>query len=163
MAKLKLKSVQNGIKGDNVDLMNIYYEHFDESGNWIDESGNIIEGGTIYIEGGSGDFLIGMLPKFKIPVAWDSGSIDLPLTIGSINPCVSVEFGNAILVETFGDYSYLHGPTDLTTRWISPFDESILFPFTLENGDGQMYSSHVTGTFHVPYVFIPPVNNDDNK
>ena len=161
MAKLKLKSVQNSTR-DNVSLMNIGGIYFDESGNWVDESGNSVERGTLVIAGGSGDFYMGIIPQFKIPVTWDSGSVELPFSPGSHSPCVSVTFGNAILEKPYGNYVNLNGPTDLTIHWLDPVNADVLFPYVISENNGSSYAGHVTGLFTIPYTFVPPEDSNNN-
>ena len=87
MAKLKLKTVQNGTEVENPNLMESgSYDYVDCSGYVIigsgvyDNSGNLVDEGWIEVEAGRTIVEIGVDPIFQVDVSWDSGDFALPLS-----------------------------------------------------------------------------------
>lgn len=170
MAKLKLKSVQNGVRGDNVNLMSIGDLYFDESGNWVDnsgnlildESGNTINGGYIQIDGGTSEFIVsggswaGDIVGFTVKATWESGYVNLPYNDAGGNPIVPIQFE----VLNCIDYTHINWYT-LQVQWAS----STIAYLTIRYGVSDLthYVSGIAyGLFSIPYSIIPPsINGSD--
>lgn len=181
MAKLKLKSVQNGTESGNPNLMaSDSYVYVDCSGYVIvgsgvyDNSGNVVEEGCIVIDAGHDELRVGTEPCFQIDVTWNSGVLELPLAweteADGAQPSVNVTFDDPILIAGkrvrslisgyYHDYDILVGTSEIETQWRTPFLVRINFDYTLSDGqetiDGQEY-----GYLFIPYRYERPKNNGD--
>ena len=183
MAKLKLKAVQNGAEGENLNLMESgSNDYVDGSGYVIigsgvyDNSGNLVEEGQLIIDAGHDEIRVGTLPCFQIDVSWDSGVIDLPLggEVGASGsqPCVTVTFDDPILIAGarvldmnnggYHDYDILIGTSAITCEWGTPLFAHFHFDYTLQGVGVDHYEGREHGTFHLPYRYEPPQNNNNN-
>ncbi len=180
MAKLKLKTVQNGTEVENPNLMESgSYDYVDCSGYVIigsgvyDNSGNLVEEGQLIIDAGSNELRIGTSPCLQLDVSWDSGIIDLPIggevSSSGWQPCVTVTHDDPILFcgitvyfdEEFHHYDTLIETTDLKFEWGTPLYTHFHFNYLLEDEHRHLYRGTAYGTFHLPCRYEPPQNNND--
>lgn len=163
MAKLKLKTVQNGTEVENPNLMESgSYDYVDCSGYVIigsgvyDNSGNLVEEGWIQIDSGNECLHVGDDPMFQMEVSWDSGVFNLPLhsTIGTngYEPYVSFTHeapviersthivGNDISVSSYGE-------TPLCIR--------LTIEYTIFRGYSYIHDTATT-LFYIPFGYHKP-------
>lgn len=189
MAKLKLKSVQNGTESGNPNLMaSDSYVYVDCSGYVIvgsgvyDNSGNVVEEGCLVIDEGHDELRFGTEPCLQIDVTWDSGVVNLPLAwlgweAGATGgtPCVSVTFGDSILLfgvyaedpetKIYYHYDYLVESSEVVVEedWINPFTAYLDIYYTLTDGHRHFYNAHSYGYFNIPYYYVAPPSDDDDN
>lgn len=180
MAKLKLKTVQNGTEGEMANLMDSgSYDYVDCSGYVIigsglyDNSGHVVEEGQLIIDAGHDELRVGSLPCFQIDVSWDSGVIDLPLggEVGAMGyqPYVTVTFDNPILLagkrekvnKAWHLFETLVGSPVVTQEWGTPLLAHFEFDYTLICEHNHTIGGREFGTFHIPYRYEPPQNNNE--
>ncbi len=159
MAKLKLKTVQNGTESGNPNLIsqgdyfiNNSGQIADNSGNLIDlsgyvvdESGNLVHEGKVYIIGGRNTIIADMNKisytiSYYVDVEWASGILDLPIQFDGVNPCVDVNFKVSAPIEGGENL-----PT-LTPKWLSPFIARLDFNNTIG-----------LDLFSIPYSYQKPI------
>ncbi len=176
MSKLKLKTVQNGTEVENPNLMESgSYDYVDCSGYVIigsgvyDNSGNLVEEGQLIIDAGHDELRVGSLPCFQIDVSWDSGVIDLPDGVTGHEPCVAITFDNPILLAgiefdvngEYHDFDTLYGTPNVVCDWSNPLFAYLHFTYLLRDKYGVFYGGPENTTFHLPYRYEPPQNNND--
>ena len=170
MAKLKLKTVQNGTEGEMANLMDSgSYDYVDCSGYVIigsglyDNSGHVVEEGRLFIDAGHADIDIGSIPAVRVNASWDSGYVDLPIsfTFGAGEPCIPVSFKFEHLLGGIGNFVTIEGDVLITEEWRSPVSARVHASYVLtdENGSYANFSGFMT--FGIPYSYVPPLNNDN--
>lgn len=161
MAKLKLKTVQNGLKSNSTNLLgNVAGNYLDESGNVViesgilDESGNVVDEGTLIISAGTSDQIVGTEPGFVVTATWESGNIQLPC---SDFPAVNTNFE----VEPLYDPFYvIEGSFSVETEWFSLTGARISINYTSSNGRHREERVE-SDFFNIPYSYIPPKKSDE--
>lgn len=176
MAKLKLKSVQNGTGIENPNLLdNGAPNYVNDQGvvffgsGILDNSGNVVDQGWIEIQGGSGYWELGNDPAIIVEYTWGSGNFDLPIPITSgpngCNTCVSmnitdIRFGGSPNweIDEVSD-AIITGITPLTVRWdfgYMRYRKELNVVYT----DHPIMGSE-TGTFTFPFIYHEPVSEEE--
>ena len=169
MAKLKLKTVQNGTEGEMANLMDCgSYDYVDCSGYVIigsglyDNSGHVVEEGWIEVPSGHEIIITNGIPSFQIEVTWESGNIDIPIPyiVGTngLEPCVSVTFELLTCLDypENGEISSV----SVDAHWITPFTVHLRIPCIIETSNESLPVYDLFTYFTLPFEYhLPPLHS----
>lgn len=172
MAKLKLKTVQNGTGNESQNLLeNGSPSYVNDQGYSIfgsgilDNSGNVVDQGWIEIQGGSGTLELGIDPVITLDVTWGSGDFILPLPVNygaqGCETCVDVSFGTPSFGVSAG-WTILD-ITDVESYGLNPLCVRWSFGYTrcrFQDYDHPILDSE-TGTFTIPFIYHKPIDEED--
>lgn len=160
MAKLKLKTVQNGTEGEMANLMDSgSYSYVNDQGYIIvgsgvlDNSGNIVEKGWIEIESGYEVYHLGYNPTLEIEFSWDSGIFTLPISTSygsdGYAPCVNCAYSDPVVVNSIYPVGQILSVRDFG---LSPLCRRLTIEYTVLHGFTFIRESDFKDLY-IPFVF----------
>lgn len=171
MAKLKLKTVQNGTGNEGQNLLeNGSPSYVNDDGYSIvgsgifDNSGNLVTEGQIQVDAGNEVLYLGNYPYFRVTASWGSGVFEIPVHQNDDKGCVPVIFE---VDQEYLDFSpgyevFNANGLEVDEVWISAFTVILSIYYVLKQPNGMGQTSGTTyDLFSIPFSYIPPQNGDD--
>lgn len=173
MAKLKLKSVQNGTEIENPNLLdNGAPNYVNDQGYTIvgsgifDNSGNLMTEGQISVDGGREIIYLGNFPRFLATARWGSGIFDIPVSFNENGGCVPVMFEiDPNYLDYYSGYEVINANgLEVEELWLSPFTVKLSVNYILKKTNGWGQTSGTTyDLFSIPFSYIPPEPEEDEE